>query len=501
MFRKRKGADGRDQTVETETNDTNDDSGSSSTPPMNDELQEKVQEVMMDNLEMMRDLVFRIRDDPEFSKGIYKDCPRLQHLLNRYPDLRPIFEDPKLVRINFETVYRNAGGILPEDEVDKKKKSWLVWFVNSPIFKVLKLLLFVKKLMACIAGGGIAMLTGCFVGCCFEDALDEVEAEDGDGDMDDEDGTGNDPGKDALNRAADHMEDPDVQEQMESLMEDPDNMEEAIANDSELQALRESNALCDELMNDPETMRVLTDPDNLRALGEAPNLIEADFIDPDSFMPEDIETGGLESGDPGFDGLDSAGDAEIGDTDADFDYEVDGDADDGFNGETNDLDADMEAEGEMETGEAEIEAEGEDGFGEGEDGGDDEEGWWDDAELEEQDNPDADANTANKGKAAANKKSAAGQAAAEAGKGGGYKGIMASVGVAATELIAAQVVGQVFDVAGIGGLMGGGGGGGLDGLDDIGDGLDDAVNDDVAGMYFGVIFCLSSMDLCILCRY
>ena len=42
-------------------------------------------------------------------------------------------------------------------------------------------------------------------------------------------------------------------------------------------------------------MRVLTDPDNLRALGEAPQLIEADFIDPDGFTATDVETGGFDA--------------------------------------------------------------------------------------------------------------------------------------------------------------------------------------------------------------
>lgn len=135
-----------------------------------DELNEAAQEVMKDNLEMMRDIVMRLREDEEFASGMYKDCPRLQHLLDQYPDLRPVFEDPKLVSINFETVYREAGGVLPGDEV-KKKGCWQ-WFVNSPFFKVIKFLLFIKKLMACIAGGGFAMVTGLFMGCCFEDAID-----------------------------------------------------------------------------------------------------------------------------------------------------------------------------------------------------------------------------------------------------------------------------------------------------------------------------------------
>jgi hypothetical protein len=135
-----------------------------------DELNEAAQEVMKDNLEMMREIVMRLRDEPEFAEGIYKECPRLQHLLEQYPDLRPVFEDPKMVRINFEAVYRDAGGVLPGDEV-KKKSKWQ-WFINSPFFKVVKFLLFIKKLMACIAGGGFAMAAGVFMGCCFEDALD-----------------------------------------------------------------------------------------------------------------------------------------------------------------------------------------------------------------------------------------------------------------------------------------------------------------------------------------
>jgi hypothetical protein len=134
------------------------------------ELQEKAQEVMKDNLELMRDVVMRVREDPDFAENVYKECPRLQHLLDQYPDLRPVFEDPKLVRINFETVYREAGGVLPEDE--KEKKGCWNWFINSPIMKVLKLLLIVKKIIGCIAGGGFAMVSGVLMCCCFEDALD-----------------------------------------------------------------------------------------------------------------------------------------------------------------------------------------------------------------------------------------------------------------------------------------------------------------------------------------
>lgn len=456
LLRKRKNVEGQDDTTST-----------IATTPIDEELNGQVQEVMKDNLELMKDVVMRIRDEPDFAKSIYKDCPRLQHLLDQYPDLRPIFEDPKLVRINFEQVYRDAGGMLPEDEEKAKKKSWLIWFVNSPIFKVLKLLLFAKKLMACIAGGGFAFLTGCLMGCCFEDALEELDADDADADADGDDADGQiDPGKEALNRAADHMEDPEVQEHMQQLLDDPEGLDEAIENDSELRALRDSNPLCGELMSDPDTMRILTDPDNLRALGEAPDLIEADFIDPEGFTPTDIETGG------GFEGMEGGydGDGFDGGMDQDFDVDIEAD-DDGF--DNND---DFENEGEEE-GEGEEEEE--------------EEEWWDDAELEEQDGPDNDQGgpKGGKGQAKAQPKQqaqqqqgAAGADGADGAKQGRFGGMMSVIGVAAADLIAGQIVGSVFGDGLMPGGMGGGGGD-LDGLDDAGDMADDAgeiINDDVA---------------------
>merc|ERR1712238_448908 len=73
-----------------------------------------------------------------------------------------------------------------------------------------------------------------------------------------------DANAEALNQAADYMEDPEVQEQMQRLLDDPDNLADAIENDTELRDLRDSNPLCAELMQDPETMKILVDPDNLR---------------------------------------------------------------------------------------------------------------------------------------------------------------------------------------------------------------------------------------------
>jgi hypothetical protein len=93
-------------------------------------------------------------------------------------------------------------------------------------------------------------------------------------------------------------------------------------------------------MQDPETMKILVDPDNLRALGEAPQMIELDFADPGGFTPEtdfiDIEMGadGDYDGSGAFDGGDGSGD---------FDY-GDNDNDDGFEGDDDDFEGDAEDE-------------------------------------------------------------------------------------------------------------------------------------------------------------
>jgi hypothetical protein len=83
----------------------------------------------------------------------------------------------------------------------------------------------------------------------------------------------------------------EVKEQMHRLLlSDPDALDEAIEQDPDLRALRMSDPLCAELMGDPTTMKIVVDPDNLRALGDCPDLIEADFIDPD-WRPPDVEGG------------------------------------------------------------------------------------------------------------------------------------------------------------------------------------------------------------------
>jgi hypothetical protein len=275
-----------DQTVASETD-------ASQSVTVNEE-NEQLQEVMSDNLELMLEIIMKVREDEDFAKSVYADCPRLQHLLDQHPDLRPIFEDPKIVRINFETVYRKAGGRLPEDKVSvfaaasEKFKKTASYVVDHPAFKVFQFLVFLKKCYTFVVGFGAnavrAMLSGMFgsgeynSGSSTENNINSnVEDQFQDAGL----GSADDLHKEGLYKAAEHMEDPDVREKMNSLVDgDPDKLSDAIENDVELRSLRESNALCAELMSDPSTMRILVDPENLRALGDCPDLIEMDFADP-----------------------------------------------------------------------------------------------------------------------------------------------------------------------------------------------------------------------------
>jgi hypothetical protein len=254
----------------------------------------RAQNLMADNLDIMRDIIFRIREDEEFAKSIYANCPRLQHMLKDNPDLRPIFEDPKLVRINFEKVYRDQGGVLPEDDDEdepgffQRKYDWVMAKVaiitSHPLFKVFKVLMLIKKIVGLFSPTkGFSFIKGFIMGL-FQDPdvlPEDIEEIDGN--------PANLELRLQLTAAAEHMEDPEVQERMEEMLENPDTMEEAIENDPQLKALRDENELCAALMSNPETMRILIDPENLRALAEAPDLIEKDFADPTGFIPpEDV---------------------------------------------------------------------------------------------------------------------------------------------------------------------------------------------------------------------
>lgn len=299
-----------------------------------DDQKDLVEEVMADNLDLMLEIILKVREDEEFAKGIYADCPRLQHLLDQNPDLRPIFEDPNLVRINFEQVYRNAGGVLPEDKPNiyvEKFKNAAAIVVKHPLFKVFRFLLLIRKCYNFIFGGKLTTIRNFFMGAFSSAHPSNLMPSDVSPDNIDGSSLGNQAHEVALNRAADHMSEPDVQEQMKGLLDgDPDHLDDAIEQDPDLKALRASNPLCAELMSDPSTLKILVDPDNLRALGGCPDLIQADFADPD-WTPPDMESFHFD------DTLDMDADADVDpDVEGDVDVDVDGGNVDGAQQQGND---------------------------------------------------------------------------------------------------------------------------------------------------------------------
>lgn len=253
--------------------------------PIDQELQGQAQEVMNDNLELMKVIVTRIREDEEFARNIYKDCPRLQELLRKNPDLRPLFEDPKFIVINFEQVFRNAGGVLPGDPPVKlgrldRIKQTIGAITSHPLFKVFKYLMLIKKIVFMFSPTKVFGFVTSFFCPSVED-LENMEL--------DAPNPEAAKAKIAINEAAAKLEDPELQAEMAEVCDDPDKMEELIENNQELRDLRDSNPLCAEMMNDPETFRIICDPENLRALSDAPELLEMDFADPDWTPEPDLD--------------------------------------------------------------------------------------------------------------------------------------------------------------------------------------------------------------------
>jgi len=441
--------------------------------PSNDEL---MQEAMGNNMDLMLDIIMKIREDPQFAKSVYADCPRLQHMLDQNPQLRPVFEDPRLVRINFEKAYREAGGYLPED-----KKPFLARLVNHPLFKFLKFIVFLKKLMGLLQGGGVGILKDLFEN--FRPDLEHGVGGDhadagGDGDGDYGDGENQDS-KD-LNDAADRMEDPEMKEKLDRIktIEDPEQLAEEIENDPELRALRDSNELCAELMSDPDTMNIMCEPDNLRALGECPDLIDLDMADPD-FDPT-AEGGGVDVDGGDFETDDNAADADAGADDA---AENEGameeeEAADAAEEEEIDVIDDLEEDDGFE-GDGNLEEPEESGLEDAEEDG------LEYAMGEEEMNDKKGGGTQSAGKGA-QKKAPQKSRAAQRKKGG--NNFVSNIGVGLSEMAAAQLVG-----VSAGELTGGGNefdaldaidddyaGGMMDELDDLDDeldGLEQAVDD------------------------
>lgn len=316
--RRKKKSKGKKKSKKSEKDDGSDD-GTNSTSMSTDASNTALEDVMKDNLDVMREIIMRIREDEDYAKTIYADCPRLQHLLDQNPDLRPIFEDPNMVRINFEHVYRKCGGVLPED-----RPSWimrtLACIVKHPLFKIFRVLLFIKKCYSCIFNGGLLMIRNFFVGL-FTGDFSGPELPDAEDLLEDAGNPENVATREALMKAAEHFEEPEVQSQIDFMLEnDPEDLDEMIEQDPDLKALRETNPLCSELMGDPATLKIMVDPDNLRALAECPDLIEADFADP-NWSPPDVES--IPFDDPAYAEADRAMSMSVPELDVEPDIEPD----------------------------------------------------------------------------------------------------------------------------------------------------------------------------------
>lgn len=173
--------------------------------------QSLIQDAMGSELDLMLDIIMQIREDEAFARSIYANCPRLQHLLDQHPDLRPIFDDPKMVRLNFEDVYRKAGGILPEDTPTIKQRVLLIVgrIVRHPLFKVVRFLLVVKKIYNCIVGGGLSCARDALCAMFSDGGTAAAAAANGDGDVDVDGGDvnpDNDACREQLISCADYME-------------------------------------------------------------------------------------------------------------------------------------------------------------------------------------------------------------------------------------------------------------------------------------------------------
>jgi len=466
--------------------------------PSQDEMME---DVFKDNMELMLEIILKIREDPQFAKSIYADCPRLQHMLDVNPQLRPVFEDPRLVKVSFEKTYRDAGGYLPED-----KKPFLVRLVNHPLFKFLKFIVFLKKVMGLLQGGGIAYIKD-WIGNLF--SLDSAPTPGGDGvdgggdNMDGDADDGNAESReqrDSLNEAAEHFEEPEMKEKLDQLktIEDPERLAEEIENDPDLRALRDSNDLCAELMSDPDTVKIITEPDNLRSLGECPDLFHADIADPEWNPGGDStpDVGGADAVE-NYDGGMAAADGIEMDVDQDFEEGEDGAEeeeeeeesvvadvaadDDGFQGEGNLEEAsEMEHhadEGERHIEDAEVEEEGE-GGGEEED----EEGMEFEMGEEEVENKNS-ASDAARGKKGAAKKNPKSRAQQRKAQGNNF---ITNIGVGLTDMVAGEVVGVTA-----GELTGGSELDALGDMEDYGGGM---MDDDLDGLEAAVDNTADAMD-------
>jgi hypothetical protein len=207
----------------------------------------------LEALKIMKACVDKVNVDEEFARNIYADCPRLQALLTKRPDIRPFFESPKFIIINFRKVYDDAI----RDLVTSHALFW-VFQILARIHRVVMCPIHIFKVIRA---------------CSYATTL-------------------NDERLFPIYNVASRLEDSDVRAQLhEAIAGDPTLLKRFVEAHEGLRALRDSDPLYAEMISDPEAFRIISIPENLRALCDAPELIQLDFLDSDG-KQEDAEVVG-----------------------------------------------------------------------------------------------------------------------------------------------------------------------------------------------------------------
>eukprot|EP00567_Pseudictyota_dubia_P004817 CAMPEP_0197449138 /NCGR_PEP_ID=MMETSP1175-20131217/20166_1 /TAXON_ID=1003142 /ORGANISM="Triceratium dubium, Strain CCMP147" /LENGTH=390 /DNA_ID=CAMNT_0042981163 /DNA_START=66 /DNA_END=1235 /DNA_ORIENTATION=+ len=258
----------------------------------------QAEKVLADNPNAMDEFMVKVRTDPNFCGTLYKDCPGMQAVFEKNPDLRKIYEDPVKMRAGYEAVYRRNRGMIDDDDdgdydgredfvhdammeddcynaAGKKKKS-----EKKPVSKAqMKRLQQAAKIKGYV-GMAMSLMSPVklvqkgfkiFLPSATEDALGEGDG-DGDGDDDDDE----------------YMMDPEVAEEIDRILESGQNLEDAIEENDALRKMRDENPLIAQMMHDPETFQTIMEPDNLKACGELNAAMEQDFMK----TLENLEGGG-----------------------------------------------------------------------------------------------------------------------------------------------------------------------------------------------------------------
>ena len=300
--------------------------------------QDTANAILTGNPGAVTDFMGQVRSDPEFCVSLYKDCPRMQEVLGKNPDLKKIFEDPVKMRASFEHVYQQGGGeaapgnwfeeamdvdSVVTDVTEKRRKvaekererllkdnakppNAMAAKALSGVMMVLKAKRVVTSLMSFASPTGALKQAMNFI---HPDDFEGDIGGDVDGDGLDIDGLDGDSSE--IDKAMARFQDPMVAEEIDRILEQPpEEMAMAIEDNEDLRALRDSNPLAAGMMGDPESFRVIMDPENLKACLELNDAMELDFMESVNDTAANLEAAGdavegadIEGGEVGLEGI------------------------------------------------------------------------------------------------------------------------------------------------------------------------------------------------------